>query len=71
MGSFCSTKLSNRNGSLFLLLLGCEIVPADVDRRDGFIASLSGLGVQKKLYNETMAEMGKYVTVPSYLAIKA
>jgi len=50
---------------------GCEIVPADVDRRDGFIASLAGQEVQKKLYNETMVEMGKYVAVPSYLAAKA
>jgi hypothetical protein len=51
--------------------LGCEIVSAGVDRRDGFIASLAGQEVQKKLYNETMAEMGKYIAVPSYLAGKA
>ncbi len=51
--------------------LGCEIVSADVDRRDGFITSVAGQEVQKKLYNETMAEMGNYVAVPSYLAAKA
>lgn len=52
-------------------ILGCEIVPADVDRRDGFVASLASQEVQKKLYDGTMAEMGKYVAVPSYLAAKA
>lgn len=46
-------------------------MPADVDRRDGFIASPAGQEVQKKLYNETTGEMGKYLAVPSYLAVKA
>lgn len=48
-----------------------EIVKADLDRHDKFIESPTGQELEKKLYNETMAEMGKYIAVPSYLAGKA
>jgi hypothetical protein len=50
---------------------GAKFVAADLHRRDEFIGSPAGQEVGKKLYNETMAEMGKFVAVPSYLAGKA
>lgn len=39
--------------------LGCENVPADVDKRDGFIASLAGQEAQKKLYDKTDGRDGQ------------
>lgn len=40
-------------------------------RHDKFIVSPAGQELEKRLYNETMAEMGKFIAVPSYLARKA
>ena len=39
-------------------------------RHDRFIVSAAGQEIQKRLYNETMVEMGKYVGVPSSLGAK-